>query len=137
MKKIILLFSAVMLVLGNSLYAQVQRSKPGEIKIYQSGDIEALIYKHPTFLDEVNKIDGYRIQIISTTKLAEAESAKARFVGNFDSITAHIDFSSPYYKLKVGDYPSRVDAYIKLQKIREIYPDAFIVKDRIKLLEIY
>lgn len=123
----------ILLLISLSGFSQSGR---GNVQIIQSSDIEALIYKHPTFINEIKSIDGYRIQILSTTKLPEAEQSKIQFVMNFDSIPAYIDFNSPYYKMKVGNFQSRIDAFIALNKIREIYSSAFIVKDRVRLLEI-
>jgi len=45
-------------------------------------------------------------------------------------------FQSPYYKVRVGDFRSRMDAEGFKQKIINDFPDSFVVKDEINFPEL-
>lgn len=89
------------------------------------------LYKEYNAKREVT--DGYRIQITYTDVREDAYKAKAAIYKQFTELPAYVDYDQPYYKLRVGDYTSRLEATSVLQQIITIYPGAFIVKDRIKL----
>ena len=51
------------------------------------------------------------------------------FNSKHPKIEAYLMFQEPNYKVRVGDFRSRMDAQRFLHKITEDYPNAFIVKD--------
>ena len=79
-------------------------------------------------------VDGFRIQLISTKDLESATKAKLIAEEQFSDlhISFYLEFDSPYYKVRVGDFQNRNSA----ENIREIvrsrgYPKAWIVKTKI------
>jgi len=85
-------------------------------------------------IEENKLIDGFRIQIISTKDLENAARAKSIAIEQFEDleIKFYLEFDSPYYKVRLGDFKSRGEA----ESIREIirsrgYPKAWIVKTKV------
>ncbi len=79
-------------------------------------------------------VDGYRIQIHSTKDLENATRAKAMAMEQFTNMPVkfYLEFDSPYYKVRLGDFQSRNEA----DQIRSVvrsrgYPQAWIVKTRV------
>jgi hypothetical protein len=82
----------------------------------------------------VGEINGYRIQIAAYSGVnskSQAEGAKNSFSSLFPYTKAYLVYSEPYFKVRVGDYYSRLQAYKDLEVIRLTYPSAYIVPDKI------
>jgi hypothetical protein len=87
-----------------------------------------------TALEENKQIDGFRIQLLSTKDLENATRAKAIAMEQFIDVRVkfYLEFDSPYYKVRLGDFHDREEA----EEIREVvrsrgYPKAWIVKSKI------
>ena len=83
---------------------------------------------------KVGEINGYRIQIAAYSGVkskSQAESAKNSFNNLFPYTKAYLIYNEPYFKVRVGNYQSRLQAYKDLETIRLTYPSAYIVPDKI------
>lgn len=83
---------------------------------------------------KVGEINGYRIQIAAYSGVnskSQAEAAKNSFTSLFPYTKAYLIYNEPYFKVRVGDYYSRLQAYKDLEIIRLTYPSAYIVPDKI------
>lgn len=77
-------------------------------------------------------IDGYRIQITYTNVRDEVYQGKAAMYRQFPELTSYVEYEQPYYKLRLGDFKTRLEATYYLQQVIPLYPGSFIVKDKIK-----
>jgi len=80
------------------------------------------------------EMEGFRIQLLSTKDLESATRAKAIAMEQFEDVRVkfYLEFDSPYYKVRLGDFQSREEA----EDVREIvrsrgYPKAWIVKSKV------
>lgn len=73
------------------------------------------------------KQPGYRIQICSESSKKKVEQAKSRFISKYDSCTAYESYQAPAFKIRVGDFLTRMEASGFRQKILGDFPDAFVV----------
>ena len=83
---------------------------------------------------KVGEINGYRIQIAAYSGVnskSQAEYAKNSFNNLFPYTKAYIIYTEPYFKVRVGNYYSRLQAYRELENIKLTYPSAYIVPDKI------
>lgn len=83
---------------------------------------------------KVGEISGYRIQIAAYSGVnskSQAESAKNSFNNLFPYTKSYLIYSEPYFKVRVGNYYTRLEAYKDLETIRLTYPSAYIVPDKI------
>ena len=83
---------------------------------------------------KVGEINGYRIQIAAYSGVnskSQAEYAKNSFNNLFPYTKAYLIYNEPYFKVRVGNYQSRLQAYKDLENIRLTYPSAYIVPDKI------
>ncbi len=91
--------------------------------------------KEPAAPDN-EKVDGFRVQIFSTKNLENATQAKAIAEEQFATLNLHcyLEFDSPYYKVRVGDFKTREEAEHYRDIIRSMgYPNAWIVKTKVFL----
>ncbi len=122
--------------LGDDIFSKIQTQEQGqnEIMIFQDMRINELVYNHV----EQNKrkgIPGYRIRIYSNLGSGardQSQDIKARFYELFPEIPIYREYDSPYFKVYVGDYRSKVDALKDFNHIKRYFRSAFIVPDRIK-----
>jgi hypothetical protein len=87
-----------------------------------------------TLKDENKLTDGFRIQLYATKDIESATIAKkeAEFVFVDDSLNIYIEFDSPYYKLRIGDFRKRDKAEAFREIAREKgYPSSWIVKTKV------
>ncbi len=105
----------------------------GNLVIYQNPAIDSLIYRYILYNERLNGLEGFRIQIYSSSdKSARVESGKVRqeFITRFPDIKSYATFDRPgYYKIRVGDYRTRIEGTKYLLMIRRDFPDAYLVPD--------
>ena len=107
--------------------------KEGHVNVIQDSKIDEVIQKHIAINEEKGIMAGYRIQISAARKQSEIYRTKAMFYKNFPEAKSYVVFNSPYFKLRVGDYRSRLDAYGALQDVLKVFRDAFVIKDDIAI----
>lgn len=75
---------------------------------------------------------GYRIQVFASSNIDEANAAKAVAAERVNHDSVYVVYDPPVYKVRVGDYPTRLEANQQLSRlINNGYPDAWVVADRI------
>lgn len=108
------------------------RSK-GHIEIKGDVAVSQLVQKHIELNERVRTIPGYRIQVASLSGTASKNRAfemKDRIREAYPGVEAYVVFDEPNFKVKVGDFRTRLDAYVFLQKIRMDFPGT-IIRDNI------
>lgn len=76
---------------------------------------------------------GYRIQVYVGNERKEVDDAKSYIYQNFPDLNTYLSFSQPTYRLKAGDFTSRMDAERFYNAIRQRYSMAMIVPERIDI----
>ncbi|MBR3557990.1 MAG: SPOR domain-containing protein [Bacteroidales bacterium] len=84
---------------------------------------------------KLGEINGYRIQVAAYSGVnskSQAEAARNSFTNLFPYTKAYLSYNEPYFKVRVGDYCTRLQAYKELEIIKLTYPSAYIVPDKVK-----
>lgn len=76
---------------------------------------------------------GYRIQVYVGNDRREVDEAKVFIYQNFPELNTYLTFSQPTYKLKAGDFTSRLDAERYYSFIKQRYSMAMMVSERIDI----
>ncbi|HNZ43972.1 MAG TPA: SPOR domain-containing protein [Bacteroidales bacterium] len=132
-----IVFLGVFLLASRAVFSQdnVLRQK---ISVIEDPQIVSLVQKH-IYLNEKQKITGWRVQIFfesGNNSKSRAHAKKGLFMTLFPGTGVYLMFQSPYYKVRVGDFRSRMDAEGFKQKIINDFPDSFVVKDEINFPEL-
>ncbi len=117
----------------SSLSAQVNVIMDREEGI---AELEAL---HISAWNEVGKTSGFRIQLASASganSSAAIEELKEKFKEEFKDIPSYIIYSEPYFRFRVGDFQTKLEAYHYLNLLAVQYPGAFIIRDQINYKEV-
>jgi len=102
-------------------------------------EVSAVFELTDSDLEADNSRDGFRIQILSTENIAEADDISLRYYDWADSRElpyartpeAYVLFRQPYYRVRVGDFRNRADAIEFLELLRPRFTGAWIVIDTI------
>lgn len=96
--------------------------------------IDSLVNLHIEHNKRYPVFQGYRIQIIKASgndALALTEEAKAKFIKKYTGAPVYLTFDEPYYRVRVGDFRTRLEAEKFLKKISRKYPGAWVIQDYI------
>jgi predicted nucleic-acid-binding protein len=106
----------------------------GSIKIKgETTYLDSLIDKHAN-INKLNKtITGYRIQIFSGNDRNNANAIKTKFLKIYPEQTAYLAYQQPYFKIRIGDFRTRLEAKLFYDKIKDEFGDCIIVNDKINL----
>ena len=121
----ILIFSFLLLTV--SCFAQ----EAGQITVVQDSSIDRVLKMYQTFAKEKRQVNGYRIQLASNNNRQTLMDMKARFIQEFPEVNAYLEYQSPQFKLRVGDYRIRGDADAFVIEARKSFSSAFVVPDKI------
>lgn len=95
------------------------------------------VFQVDVAVSQANANAGFRVQVVSTQDVREAENLRAEFNAWLDedaseyNANAYILFRQPFYRLHVGDFKSRADAIEFAQVVKRKFPDAWVVFDTI------
>jgi hypothetical protein len=106
----------------------------GKVKIYQDPGIESLVINHIRKNDKQNGFMGYRVQVYfgsGSDAKKKATEIKSDFSSKYPDFEAHIIYDTPNFKLRLGDFRTKNEAYKFKKELEEEYPSAFIVEDMI------
>lgn len=123
MKAIVSLFSIILLSSG--LYAQ----EGGYINIIATTNIDALVNKHIRINSSRSRMNGYRIQLAQNSSRSMVLEKKNAFLQKFPEIRTYMVYEQPYFKLRVGNYQSKLEAFKMYRAILRNFGNAFIVED--------
>jgi hypothetical protein len=130
---IFLLFAGGMAMTG---FAQGNGKEKGHVQIIQDERVDLLVSKHVQINQNRNGIEGYRIQIFfdsGNNSKTKAQSIYEGFKAKYPDVKAYLSFKSPNYKVRVGDFRTRLDAQRFLNDIIDEYSNAWIIADMIGL----
>lgn len=88
-------------------------------------------------LDSINRfnvtrksIDGYTIQIYSGQNREDALNTKKK-MGAEPGLVAVVEYSQPKFRVRVGNYYSRLEAQKDLTRLKRIFSNAILVPEKI------
>lgn len=74
---------------------------------------------------------GFRVQIFSGLERQEAYAEQTRFKSIYPNITTYISYTQPNYRLRVGDFRTRLEAEKYMNELKKQYSSMFIFSERI------
>lgn len=106
--------------------------KEGKVQIFQSPQIDSLLQQHIAYNAQKTTQPGYRVQIYFGNQRIKANEAKTNFLMKYPDEDVYLIYQHPNYKVRVGDFKSRLEAYRFYRKIHPDFGSTFIVRDDIK-----
>ena len=97
--------------------------------------IDRLIEMHRLYNQANPGVDGFRVQIFfdsgNNSKRA-AQTAREKFMEAYPDVMAYLTYKAPYYRVRVGDFRTKLEAEGFLFQLASAYPNAFTAPDRIQ-----
>lgn len=128
---------ATTLLLSLCLHSQTNMAArdTGTLIVKMPPEIEALLDRHKAYIDKLDGVPGYRIHVAMASSLPEIRKAKKNFDEIFaDDFESEVQYYPPRYRLVVGNYRDKLEAYHDLLIIRKAFPKAFLSKGPIDIL---
>ena len=126
MKNLLILLFLAFLLAGNSAEAQYSVAS-------QDSLVKVLMNRHIAISQVKRTMPGYRVQIYFGSQRAKATEVKTEFLQLFPKTGAYLSYQQPNFKIRVGDFKTRLEAMKFLKEIQSVYGGAFLVKDDVKL----
>ena len=102
-------------------------AQESNVSLNQDPKFEQLLNEKRKINSSITVNDRYKIQIYN----GDSESAKktlSEFRKEFKNYDGTIVFSTPTYKVWVGNFKSRIESERNLVEIKKKYPNAFLIK---------
>ena len=77
--------------------------------------------------------NGFRIQIYVGNDRKSADDAKIYTYQKYPEIFPYLSYQQPIYKVKIGDFLNRMDAERYYADLKDLYPSAMILPDRVEI----
>ncbi|WP_396193849.1 SPOR domain-containing protein [Flavobacterium sp.] len=109
------------------LIYQKTYSQDGKVTVDQDPKFEQLLNEKRKINSSITINDRYKIQIFN----GDSENSKKtliEFKKEYKILDATIVFSTPMYKVWVGNFKTRIEAEKNLQLLKKRYPAAFLIK---------
>ncbi len=84
----------------------------------------------------IGTTDGYRVQVLSTDDIDEANLVRAEIYEKTSRKEVYIIFEPPFYKVKVGDFTSKTEAEDLRFKLNQLgYTESKVVQETVNIFE--
>ena len=95
--------------------------------------MEKILEERRAFNQSLTDVEGFRIQIFSELSENRARGAQSKFNSLFPEVSSYLSYEQPEWKVQVGNFKEKLDAYRILEKVRMEFPGALILKTKIKI----
>lgn len=117
-----------------SIVGGIFENLPAEVTVMQSDGVKrALLEKAER--NRESQVRGYRIRIYFDNKQVsrkESEEIAERFREKYPGVPVYRSFSSPFFKVTVGNYRTKSEALSELSRYRSEFTSAFLVRETFK-----
>lgn len=121
---------------GDTLSDDKNKSKKGyltEEPMHINKKLDAILDTISVRNKGVRYANGFRIQIYVGNDRKAADDAKIYTYQTYPEIFPYLSYQQPIYKVKIGDFLNRMDAERYFVNIKENYPSAMILPDRVEI----
>lgn len=101
----------------------------------QDSLVKVLMNRQIAISQAKRTMPGYRVQIFFGPQRVKANEVKSDFLNIYPNIGAYLVYHQPNFKIRVGDFKTRLEAMKFLKELQPLYSTAFLVKDDVKLPE--
>ena len=108
-------------------------NKDSTVSITRDDRIDQLILRQKDINTLHHGGTGYRIQIYFGALRQKASEIKADFTNKHADVPAYLTYNAPNFKVRVGDFRTRLEAQKFMKNLEGQYPTIFIVPDEIKV----
>ncbi len=119
-----------------ALKAQAQEQLRGKVEVIKDSRIDTMIARR--FSPQKGQAGsagyssfGYRVQFFTGSSRRDAFRAQTQFQELYPEIRTYISYKEPNFKVKAGDFRTRLEAVRLQQQLRSKFTALFILPERI------
>lgn len=119
--------SSLFVMLSIGLFSVNSFAQTDKITLSQDQKFEQLLNEKRKINNSIANNESYKIQIYN----GDSETSRRelnKFKNDFNTLDATLIFSTPYYKVLVGSFKTKIDAQRHLIEIQKKYSNAIIIK---------
>lgn len=114
-------------VFSTLLFSSFSYSQDDKVTVTQDSKFENLLSEKRRINSSITINDRYKIQIFN----GDSENSKKtlnEFKREFKTLDGTIIFNTPYYKVWVGNFKTKIEAERNLIALQKRYPNALLIK---------
>ncbi len=125
------------LILFVCFFRAFSQTKTGVVEVVKDPLIDSLIARRVAVSKGISGngsplvIYGYRVQIFFGTDRKEAYNEQARFKFLYPELNTYISYTQPNYRVKIGDFRTRMEAQKVMNELRVAFKTLFIFSEKI------
>ena len=127
MKKLFFLF--ILLPFLSVAQTDTTLSENGSITSINEKGIDALVSKYENILNAKNGVEGWRVQLAFKSKEEETKQLKIDFIKLYPEIPTYLKYEAPYYRIRVGNCRTKLEAIKIKEQISKHFPVAYSVPE--------
>ena len=127
MKKLFFLF--ILLPFLSVAQTDTTLSENGSITSINEKGIDALVSKYENILNAKNGVEGWRVQLAFKSKEEETKQLKIDFIKLYPEIPTYLKYEAPYYRIRVGNFRTKLEAKKIQYLINKNFPGAYVVSE--------
>lgn len=110
----------------------------GKVVVIMDPQIDSLIVRRLELSRSENSgssvsSSGFRVQIFSGLARQDVYTEQTQFKSIYPNVTTYISYTQPNYRLRVGDFRTRLEAEKFMNELKKQYSSMFIFSERINL----
>ncbi len=116
------------------LMATGLKAQKGAVVIVEDPAVDSLVMLHQKHNAAFPVVQGYRIQLFKDSgneALDKAREIMDKFKKEYPGLSVYLSFQEPYYRVRVGDFKTRLEALDKMSGIKKRYKNVWIISDNI------
>jgi hypothetical protein len=123
MKQTLLLF------IGLS-FAMITKAQTGSVDIIGAEILDSRIESKLAQVD-TSALHGYRIQLFFGTEMTSAQQVLQKFNSLYPAYSSqsYMPYNQPYWKVRIGNFYSQLEAQVMLRKLEKDFDSVFLVKE--------
>ena len=124
------LFYACLICCTFFFQVQAQPTSTSGITLVQPDEVNKVVKRHVVSNNvSASRQPGWRIQLKSSTDREEVLRIKVAFLNLFPDVPTYLTYQQPNFKLRVGDFTNKAEAYKLEKQINETIKGTFIIPD--------
>ena len=99
------------------------------IQVNEDFEVQQLMEKFVTINTSKSYVEGWRVQVVSTTDRQRLESVRQALKIRYPYLSTSWVHNRPYYRLRAGAFATKLEALQLQHLLREYYPGSIPTRD--------
>jgi hypothetical protein len=114
----------------------VSAQERGKVQVTKDPQIDSLIAKRLALSKNSRsggniEVSGFRVQVFSGLERQDAYAEQAKFKVRFPAYNIYISYVQPNYRVRVGDFRTRLEAEKFMIELKRYYSSMFVFSEMI------